>query len=86
MKAHDTGGVSAPATVREGGSFTITVTSGAGSVSVGIPGHGTTEVPVADGKAEFTVPAGVKPGTVILVSDDQFPEPSCASVTVVGED
>jgi hypothetical protein len=78
------GGISTAPTVTEGGTITVEVEGDARSISIGVPGVGRVEVPVENGVAEYTLPASVPAGTKIIVSDNDLPDPSTATVTVVG--
>lgn len=80
----DPGRIHAPSTVREGGSITIEVRTGADSVFVSILGRSRVRVPVRNGVAEYRLPPSVQGGTVIFISDCQLPEPASTAVTVVG--
>lgn len=77
-------GITAPATVSEGGAVAVRVGSDAKELLIGIPGHGGFRVPVHHGLAEFRVPAGVTGGTPIFISDCKVPRPAGATVLVVG--
>lgn len=77
-------GISAPPTVREGGSIVIDVKSGVDELWVGIPGRGVVKVRVHHGRAEYQLPPGVTGGTFVFISDMRLPNPSGTSVEVVG--
>jgi hypothetical protein len=76
--------ISTEPTVVEGGTIVIRVEGTASSVSLAIPGVGRVDVPVQNGVAEYTLPASVRGGTEILITDNALPTPSTAEVTVVG--
>lgn len=77
-------GIAADPTVPEGGVISVRVSSGSKTVTLLIPRVGPVDVPVRDGVAEYRLPPGVRGGTIILISDHAFPNPSSTSVEVVG--
>ncbi|MGE0144231.1 MAG: hypothetical protein AB7I19_19490 [Planctomycetota bacterium] len=77
-------GIRVPPQVQEGGVLEIEVGSGVREVWVGIPGRKTYRVPVIGGRAEFRLPPSAPGGTRLLVSDMKVPNPSNATVDVVG--
>lgn len=78
------GGLRVPPTVQEGGALEIVVSGGIESVTVAFP-DGVIHVPTSiDGRAELVIPPRIRGGTVILVSDNKFPNPTVVAVTVVG--
>jgi len=77
-------GISAPATVPEGDILVIQVHSKVDYVSVLIQGHGTVKVRVVEGEARYLIPQGVSAGSVVTITDDLYPDPSTATVIVVG--
>lgn len=77
-------GIRVPPSVREGGRLEVDVSSGATTITLVIPGIGHVKIPVIDGVAEYQLPPSVRGGGVIFVSDMQLPNPSAASVPVVG--
>jgi hypothetical protein len=71
-------------TVAEGGVIVVHVAEGVRQVHFTIPGHSTETVTVRGGRAEFRVPAEVRGGATVLVTDGLVPRPSSTTVTVVG--
>lgn len=78
------GSLQADPTVREGGTIQIRVRDEVKEVLVSIPGRDRVRIPATRGRAEFQVPPGVVGGTIIFLSDGQYPAPSGAAVQVVG--
>ena len=78
------GGLRAPPTVQEGGRLQVDVQSESTHVLLVVPGIGRVKIAVIDGVAEYQLPPSVLGGTVIFVSDMKLPNPSAATVQVVG--
>ena len=74
----------APATVVEGGLLRIQVDSKTPYVSIYVTGQPVVDVPVVGGVVEYRLPATVHGGALIHVSDNLYPNPSSATITVVG--
>lgn len=76
-------GIRVPPRVVEGGVLEIEVGSRVGEVVISTGRHGKFRVPVRSGRAEFRVPPHIPGGTILVVSDLEFPEPSIKAVEVV---
>lgn len=73
-----------PPQVQEGGVIEAEVGSGTKELSVFIPGHGLRRYRARNGRIEIPLPPGVRGGTRIFISDENYPNPHATTVTVVG--
>lgn len=82
-----TPGLVAPDTVVEGGWLEVQVNSGVREIAVLVPGVGKWKLRVPkDGRVEWRLPPGVVGGKHIILTDLKLPNPSGATVEVVGTD
>jgi hypothetical protein len=78
------GRIDAPSTVTEGGTLVIRVALGVDRLTMFVPGVGKVDLPVVSRQVEYVLPPAVRGGATILITDGRVPNPSGASVRVVG--